>query len=108
MGRLIHRWRDRPRPIGRALAWRILGIERQRRATLRAHLLQRLVELLAPGGEAEAPHEELHAVLLLVLVIAEAVEHAQDRLRDLEHLAGRGEVVDLVAGLAHERRAAPD
>ena len=55
-----------------------------------ADLAQRFLELRSPHREAQRADEELHAVLLLVLVVAEPVEDAEDRLRDLEHVvAGR-------------------
>ena len=57
------------------------------------HLGERTLELRAPLVPAERLHQELHPVLVLVLVVAEAVEHAHDRLGDVQHLLDRQELV---------------
>ena len=95
-------------PRGRRFDGRILGIERQRRAALRPELR----ELLAILGEKAVPSElldeELQAIRLLVLVVAELVEDANHRLGHVEDLRRGQEVVHRLRGLHHDRRAAAD
>src|SRR5262249_25221646 len=51
---------------------------------------------------------ELHPVPLLVLVVAEALEDAQDRLRDRENLVRGQEREELAPAAGQDRGAAPD
>ena len=51
-------------------------------------------------SQPERLDEELQPVALLVLVVAEPVEDADDRLGDVEHLAGRQELEQHVPGAA--------
>ena len=52
--------------------------------------------------------QELHPVLVLVLIVAEPVVDADDGLGDVEHLADRQEVEELEARSRHRRGAAGD
>ena len=71
-----------------------------------------LRELLAIFGEEAFPSElldeELQAIGLLVLVVAELVEDADDRFCHVEHLRRGKKVVHGLGGLHHDRRAAAD
>ena len=62
----------------------------------------------ARSGPIRSACEELQPVRLLVLVIAELVKDAHDRLGDVEDLASRKKVVHRLGGLDHDRRAAAD
>ena len=96
------------RGVGALLDRRLLGIERQPRAALGAERLELLVELRLEAVPAERADQELQAVALLVLVVAEPVEDADDRFGDVEHLAGRQELEQLVPGAGQRRGAAGD
>ena len=66
---------------------------------------------LVLGTEAlpsERPDEELQAIALLVLVVAEAMEDADDGLRAVEHLVGGQELVQHAARARQRRGAAGD
>src|SRR5439155_12490601 len=67
---------------------------------------QLTIVLLAPARPADDLDEELHAVALLVLVVAEAVKHAQHGFGDAKDLGSRQELVQQAARRAQDRRAA--
>src|SRR6266536_2816606 len=76
------------------------------RCGLVAEGLQLLLELRAPPVPAQLADQELHPVALLVLEVAQAMEDAEHRFRDLQDLA-RGEEIEQLAGRSgHGRRAA--
>src|SRR5206468_3741613 len=87
---------------------RRLGIERQRHAAALAHLRELRFDERAPLLEAQLADQELHPIALLVLVVAQAMEHAQDRLADREQLAGGQELEERRARAAQDRGAAAD
>src|SRR3954463_3700751 len=62
--------------------------------------------LLAPPRPAERLDHELHAITLTMVVVAEALEDAQDRLRDAEDLRCRQELVQQPRRSRHDRGAA--
>ena len=61
---------------------------------------------LAPAIPPERLDHELHPVALLVLVVAEPLEHAQHRFGDAKDLGRREELVKDAGRRAHDRRAA--
>src|SRR5262249_56354274 len=73
---------------------------------LRAAVGQLALLLLAPARPAEGLDHELHAIALLVLVVAEALEDAQDCFCDAQDLRRRQELVEQPGGLHHDGRAA--
>ena len=95
-------------PRRRFFDGRILGIERQRGAALRAELGELLVVFGEEAVPAELLDQELQAVRLLVLVVAELVEDADDRFGHVEDLRRRQKLVHRLGGLHHDRRAAAD
>ncbi len=80
--------------------------DRQRTAALGAHRRQVLVVLLDERGRAELLDHPLDPRLVLVLAVAEPVEGPHHRLRDLQHLGDRQELVHQDAGLAQRRQTA--
>ncbi len=66
---------------------RLLRIEGQGGAAFRENACELALELVAPALPAERLHQELHPVARLVLIVAQALEHAHDRLGDVQHLA---------------------
>ena len=86
----------------------MVGVEGQGRAAFGAEGGEGGLELLAPALPAQLLDEELHPVALLVLEVAEAMEDAQDRLRQLEDLARRQELEQLRAGGADGGRPSAD
>jgi hypothetical protein len=96
------------RHAGSASSRRVLRIERQPGAALRAELGELLVILGEESVPSQCLDEELQAVRLLVLVIAELVKHTDDRLGDVEYFRRRQKLVHRRGRLHHDRRAAAD
>src|SRR4029079_5580767 len=96
-------WRRLPRLDGRFLDGRRLRIERQPRNAGGADAGEIALECGAKALQSERLHQELHAVALLVLVVAEAMEHAHDRFGNREHLTRRDELEQQLAGSAQPR-----
>ncbi len=82
-------------------------LDRQkRRPALAAAGRQLALVLLPPPVPPERLDHELHPVALLVLVVAEPVEHAQDGFGHAEQVRGRDEFVQDTGRLAHDGGAA--
>ena len=87
---------------------RILVVERQCRATLGAERQELAIEFGLEPFPAERLDQEFQAVALLVLVVAEAMEHAHDRFGNVEHFPDGQELVEHVTGAGHRRRSTSD
>ncbi len=74
----------------------MVRVEREAGAPLFTKGLELFLELRPEAFPAERAHQEFQPVALLVLVVPEPVEHTDDRLRDVQHLAHRREVEQLV------------
>src|SRR3954451_985944 len=64
------------------------------------------IVFLAPPRPAERLDHELYAITLTMVVVAEALEDAQDRLRDAEDLRCGQELVQQPRRSRHDRGAA--
>ena len=95
-------------PGGRLFDRRPLRVERQRAPPSARNSASALLVFGEEPIPAERLDQELQPVRLLVLVVAELVEHADDRFGDVEHLRRRQEVVHRRGRLHHDRRAAAD
>jgi hypothetical protein len=74
-------------PIEGAAARAASGLDLERRhLAAQANAGQLVVVEPSPAREAQRLDHELHAIALLVLVVAVLVEHAQHRIRDAEQL----------------------
>ena len=104
-GDLADRRRGILHPVRARFAGRRIDFERRHLAAQAARR-QLAVVLLAPARPAQRLDHELHAVALLVLVVAEALEHAQHRLGDAQDFRGRQELVQQPRRRRHDRRAA--
>ena len=92
-------------PLGPRFAGRRIDFERRHLAAQAARG-QFAIVLLAPARPAEGLDQELHAVALLVLVVAQPFEHPQHRLGDAQDLRGRQELVQQPGRGRHDRGAA--
>jgi hypothetical protein len=84
----------------------MIGRERERCSAFFLEGLQLLLELGPPAVPAQLADQELHPVALLVLEVAEAMEHADHGLRHLEDLARGQELVQQAGRGGHGRGAA--
>ena len=90
----------------RLLGRGVRGVERQPRALEGSGALEIAFEFLSEPLPSERLHEELQAIALLVLVVTQPMEHADDRFGHDEHVGGRKELVEHLAG-TRQRGGAP-
>ena len=98
--------RGRSTSSGGSSVGRLRGIERQPRALEGSGALEIAFEFLSEPLPSERLHEELQAIALLVLVVTQPMEHADDRFGHDEHVGGRKELVEHLAG-TRQRGGAP-